>query len=164
MKKSFLPLIGATFFAASTFPASAQSWSLTGNSGTSASTNFLGTTDAKALVLRTNNKERLRITSGGKIGVGTPTPNARFNVAAGNNVTLRKTDSFLLGALSSFNLAFDYNDIHARNNGAGSTLYLNFWGGDTWIGSHGKSDAPSIYVGKDGSAAIGDTIRQPGFA
>ncbi|PKH51377.1 hypothetical protein CXF68_12110 [Tenacibaculum sp. Bg11-29] len=35
-------------------------WSLTGNSGTTAP-NFLGTTDAQALVLRTNNIEKLKI-------------------------------------------------------------------------------------------------------
>ncbi|MFC4817728.1 hypothetical protein [Flavobacterium sp. GCM10023249] len=36
-------------------------WSLTGNSGTSVGTNFLGTTDAQDLAIRTNNIERARI-------------------------------------------------------------------------------------------------------
>ncbi|RZJ71989.1 hypothetical protein [Flavobacterium sp.] len=51
-------------------------WNLTGNAGTVAGTNFIGTTDAIDFSARTNNVERLRITSAGKIGVGTATPNA----------------------------------------------------------------------------------------
>ena len=46
-------------------------WSLTGNSGTTAGTNFVGTTDVKALVFKTNNIERLRINPYGSVGIGT---------------------------------------------------------------------------------------------
>jgi len=42
----------------------AQSWSLTGNAGTNPSTNFLGTTDNNALIFKTNNQQRIAITSG----------------------------------------------------------------------------------------------------
>lgn len=42
-------------------------WGLTGNSGTNATTNFLGTTDTVDLVFRTDNTERLRITSTGSL-------------------------------------------------------------------------------------------------
>jgi hypothetical protein len=47
-----------------------RDWSLLGNSGTNASTNFLGTTDATALVFRTNNTERMRFLSAGNAGIG----------------------------------------------------------------------------------------------
>ena len=47
---------------------SASGWGITGNAGTVAATNFLGTTDAKDLVMRTNNMERLRIKTGGATG------------------------------------------------------------------------------------------------
>lgn len=40
-------------------------WSLTGNSGTTAGTNFIGTTDAQALVVKTNSIEVGRFASGG---------------------------------------------------------------------------------------------------
>lgn len=46
-------------------------WSRTGNAGTNASTDFLGTTDAVDIVMKTNNIERVRVTSDGKIGFGT---------------------------------------------------------------------------------------------
>lgn len=44
-------------------------WSLTGNSGTTAGTNFLGTTDTQDVRFHTNNTERARILSGGTLGV-----------------------------------------------------------------------------------------------
>ena len=42
-------------------------WNATGNAGTVAGTNFLGTTDAIDLVAKTNNTERLRILSTGEV-------------------------------------------------------------------------------------------------
>lgn len=44
-------------------------WSLSGNSGTTAGTNFLGTTDAQGLFIYTNNTEAMRIGSTQRIGV-----------------------------------------------------------------------------------------------
>jgi trimeric autotransporter adhesin len=38
-----------------------QNWSLTGNSGTDPSSNFIGTTDAQAFVIRTQNAQALRL-------------------------------------------------------------------------------------------------------
>ncbi len=42
-------------------------WLLTGNSGTTPATNFLGTADAQPLVIKTNNAERSRILSNGQV-------------------------------------------------------------------------------------------------
>lgn len=44
---------------------SGSGWSLTGNAGTTAGTNFIGTTDAIDFVVKTNNTERMRVTSAG---------------------------------------------------------------------------------------------------
>jgi trimeric autotransporter adhesin len=55
-------------------------WTLTGNGSTNASTNFIGTTNAVDFVTRTNNTERLRVTSAGKIGIGTTTPNYSLHI------------------------------------------------------------------------------------
>jgi hypothetical protein len=57
-----------------------KTWGLTGNAGTSAATNFVGTTDAVDLAVRTNNTEQLRVTSAGNLGVGTTTPQALLDV------------------------------------------------------------------------------------
>jgi hypothetical protein len=59
-------------------------WSLTGNSGTSASTNFIGTTDNVDWVVKTNNTEKMRVQSGGNVGIGTSTPNELLEVYHGN--------------------------------------------------------------------------------
>lgn len=49
----------------SSWPAvAAAGWNLTGNTGTNAATNFTGTLDAVDFVTRTNNIERLRVSSG----------------------------------------------------------------------------------------------------
>lgn len=45
----------------------AKNWSLEGNAGTDPTKNFLGTTDAQPLVIKTDNTERLRFTEDGKI-------------------------------------------------------------------------------------------------
>ena len=62
-------------------------WSLQGNSGTIAGTNFLGTIDTQDLQLNTNNLERVRILSGGTVGINSP--GATFSqvtvVGAGTN-------------------------------------------------------------------------------
>ncbi len=61
-----------------------SSWGLGGNAGTSAAANFIGTTDPNDLVTKTNNVERLRVTSTGSIGIGTSSPGAGFDINAGN--------------------------------------------------------------------------------
>lgn len=44
-------------------------WTMTGNSGSNASTNFIGTTDSVAVSFRSNNTERLKINANGKIKI-----------------------------------------------------------------------------------------------
>ena len=55
-------------------------WSLVGNAATSPTVNFLGTTDRQALVVRTNNTERLRVTDNGLVGIGTASPVDQLSV------------------------------------------------------------------------------------
>ncbi|SIQ96803.1 hypothetical protein SAMN05880574_1412 [Chryseobacterium sp. RU37D] len=66
-----------------------SNWMLTGNSGTSPSTNFLGTTDNQDMVIRTNNTEKMRVQAGGNVGIGTSAPASTLNVVnagTGGNV------------------------------------------------------------------------------
>ncbi|MGG5209816.1 cell wall anchor protein [Chryseobacterium sp. MIQD13] len=75
----------------------AQSWNLTGNSGISSSNNFLGTTDAQPLVLKTNNTEVMSILSNGTVKVGTGDPGgsgeAFFRVYKAENPNLEVASS-----------------------------------------------------------------------
>jgi hypothetical protein len=59
-------------------------WSLTGNSGTTAGTNFTGTTDATDWVIKTNNTEQMRILSNGNVGIGTTGATQKLDVQGGN--------------------------------------------------------------------------------
>jgi hypothetical protein len=72
-------------------------WATTGNDATNPFDNFLGTTDERPLVLKTNGIEALRITSGrrtqvngfsragGNIGIGTDQPVAKLHVESGGH-------------------------------------------------------------------------------
>ncbi len=57
-------------------------WTLTGNS--LAGTEVLGSTNAQPLVIETNGSERLRVLSGGNIGIGTSSPGQLLEVKNGN--------------------------------------------------------------------------------
>ena len=55
-------------------------WTLTGNAGTNPTNNFIGTTDNRDFVVRTNNTEKLRVESGGDVGIGTNNPSHTLEV------------------------------------------------------------------------------------
>jgi len=75
MKTKIILSLVCTLFAAQ---AVSQSWSVTGNSGTTTS-HFLGTTDSKDLRFRTGNSTRMTISSSGYVGIGT-TPESASRV------------------------------------------------------------------------------------
>jgi hypothetical protein len=65
-----------------TLPPASADWTLTGNAGTTAGANFLGTTDAQDLVFKTNNTEYMRILTTGEVGINTPAPVLSLQVNA----------------------------------------------------------------------------------
>jgi hypothetical protein len=79
-----------------------NAWSLSGNA-ISTSTNFLGTTTSYPLVFKTNNTERMRISSTGEVGIGPPgfspsyplhvSHTGTFDVATGVNYTYTGSSS-----------------------------------------------------------------------
>jgi hypothetical protein len=81
-------------------------WSLTGNAGTVAGTNFIGTTDAVDFTVFTNNTEKVRVTSNGNVGIGTNTPNTSLDVLGG--VSFRESTLTLSNG--------NNNDINVGNN------------------------------------------------
>src|SRR5690606_19510512 len=48
-----------------------STWGIGGNAGTSPTNDFFGTTDAQDIVIKSNNAERMRISSSGNISIGT---------------------------------------------------------------------------------------------
>jgi len=55
-------------------------WDLSGSTGTTPGANFIGTTDAQDLVIKTNSQEALRVDSDGNTGIGTSAPTSTLHV------------------------------------------------------------------------------------
>ena len=107
---------------------SSNSWALSGNSSTNPSNDFLGTTDNQDLVVKTNNTERLRVSSKGNIGIATSTPDAS---------ALLEMNSTKMGFLTSRMNTTQRNAISAPAKGL--LIYntdcdnFNFYNGNQWI-------------------------------
>lgn len=98
----------------------AQSWNLTGNSGTTPGTNFVGTTDAKALVFKVNNQVSGNIdfsTSKANTSFGFQALNTMkgsYNVALGfraNTLNTTGKNNSSLGAYALYNNTKGYSNV-----------------------------------------------------
>jgi len=81
-----------------------QGWELTGNVGTSPSTNLLGTTDAQDFVLGTNSTEVMRVGNNANVGVNTTNPTAKLHFTAATLASTPLNEGFesnTLGTLTS---------------------------------------------------------------
>jgi hypothetical protein len=102
-----------------------KAWSLTGNSGTVAGTNFIGTTDAIDFVTKTNNTEKTRVTSAGNFGIGTATPTTILS-ANGNVAQIFGLERITGAPNTGSNLTIRAGGAGAgQNNKTGGDLYLN---------------------------------------
>ena len=97
-------------------------WSLTGNAGTTAGINFIGTTDAQDLYLYTNNNEQLRITTGGHARITTTTSdnNPSFAWQGDVNTGMRR-----LGADQLALVAGGTNLVELTETGTGNEVKIN---------------------------------------
>ncbi len=72
-----------------------SSWALNGNAGTDPTVNFIGTTDAKDLVLKANNTEELRVkASNGQVLINQATSNSDFPLLIKANGSLHNLLAF----------------------------------------------------------------------
>ena len=117
----------------------AQNWSLIGNAGTNPATDFIGTTDAKVLKIKTNNQVRMYIKTNGDVGVGTSAPTSKLDVNGVITATGGKSSDWnsaftwgnhaLAGYLSSF------TEIDPKV-GANVTNFVSKWDGSALVGSN----------------------------
>ena len=82
IKKTLLVL--AVLFTGFYNDSAAQSWSLNGNAGTNASSNFIGTTDAINFKIRTNNVTRIFVHNNASVAIGNSAPRYPFDVKVGS--------------------------------------------------------------------------------
>ncbi|MBU3748781.1 MAG: hypothetical protein FGM36_16140, partial [Burkholderiaceae bacterium] len=115
-------------------------WALVGNTGTSASTNFIGTTDAVDFVARTNNSERLRILSSGNVGIGTATPSSLLSV--GSTSQFQVNSSGAIAAVTGITTSGSYTQ-----SGTGANTFT----GATTIGN-------TLTLSSTSSASAADSI------
>ena len=110
--------------------AASNYWRTNGNSGTTAGTNFIGTTDNIDLVMKANNSEAMRITSSGSVGIGTtPTSKLEVNGAAVNSApSAGSTSTIDFGAnnlaLTTYVAANPVFTLSNMKNGGAYTLVL----------------------------------------
>ncbi len=57
-----------------------EAWRIGGNIGTSASSNFIGTSDAVDFITKTGGTERIRVSSTGNVGIGNNSPGSTLDV------------------------------------------------------------------------------------
>jgi len=128
-----------------------EGWSLNGNAGTTAATNFIGTKDSTDLVVKTNNVEAFRIDASNRVGIGITTPVALVEIVGASPVFrfvngLEGTNKVLAG--DAFGSAFwqDPGDFTITSD-------------DDWLFSAGTTNADPIYhigqvvIGKNTAAS-----------
>ncbi len=143
-------------------PAATTTWSLTGNSGTTAGTNFLGTTDDQPLVFKTNATENMRLLTNGNLGIGTtsPTNALSFGNAANKTIWIENTDWTTAGrnlslqagstvitssvtpaftALSQGSLSWAYMCVSTMGN-----VYVGVIGGNIYMQTAGAGNFVSL--------------------
>lgn len=129
--------------------ATGQSWDLTGNTGTNPSTNFLGTTDNRPLIFKTNNSEAIRINTNGNVGIRTPNPLSPLAVAGHISLIPNTSGQLLVGR---YNSAFPYAYIIARSGTATEAAGMIFRTDDAAGGEWDR-----MTISSDGKVGIGTT-------
>jgi hypothetical protein len=74
---------------------------------------------------------------GGNVGIKTTTPSVVLHVDHNGDISSETSmnHGFQVGPSNGAHMAFDTNEIQARNNGSYSNLYLNYLGGNIYIAS-----------------------------
>jgi hypothetical protein len=116
-------------------------WGITGNGGTTPTSNFIGTTDANALVVRTNNAEAMRVGTSNSVTLGLP----------GSGATTPPSN-FTIGSAG-------WTSVSTSNNQAGTDLTIQSGPGTGSSTSGGKIVFNTTPAGSSGTAVQTQTER-----
>lgn len=100
------------------------SWRVNGNTGL-LSTDFFGTTDLTDIIFKNNNTERMRLTTGGRLGIGVVAPLSTLHVAGGK-LRVEDTDpqiDLYSGAAHVASLHTSGSNFHVENMQVGNILF-----------------------------------------
>lgn len=148
---------------------SSNAWGLTGNAGTSVGTNYLGTSDSKDFVIKTNATERVRIESTGNVGVGASSTTAllhvnsstttpfRVQVGSSSRLTVNLDESVIIGDYQTTGPArglYVYGNTGIGTLTPNSKLHVNAATGDAPFRAQ-INGTTKFVVNGDGNIGIG---------
>lgn len=117
-----------------------------------------GTSTSRVGIGTTNPLQPLHVIGNGyfttSLGIRTSSPVTGLHVASGSGTSLINPGYVVLGSTGGINLSMDNQMIQARDNAAGATLWLNFFGGDLALGSGSASGNTFIATGSTTSDVL----------
>ena len=136
----------------------AQSWNTTGNTGTTPGTNFIGTTDAKDFVFKTNGIEKGRIKSG-VVGWQFGTSGANLaRIDSGGNLTFTGTAAYKVGG-NKYAFQYAANPNYGLYFNAQSLLYEFRTSNASSVFSVGANSGNGIFTG---NLKVGNSLTVDG--
>ncbi len=129
-----------------------SAWEVHGNRGTTPASNYVGTADSVGLSIRTNATERMRVTSNGRVGIGTSTPTSRLHVNAANGPVRFESLQRMISVPNLQRLAIDSvtGDIYRMPNGISAWNVTGNSGTDTLRNFIGTTDNNGLNIRTNG--------------
>jgi len=115
---------------------------------------YNGTEWGSAAYWKKNNTGTYLYYLNGNVGIGTAAPKAKLQVTGGSFATLTSPGYVIVGDTNGYNIGMDYDVIQARYNGNASSIYLNYYGGYTYLGYAGRVAVSGTGVLTTGLAGI----------
>ena len=149
-------------------------WKTTGNAGSIAGTNFIGTIDDVPLDIRTNNLTSVRFTTNGRMEILNTNNSVYIGENAGMSIDGTDTNNTIIGSQAGRSLAGDYNTFIGANSGYNNLIgnYNTFFGDATGRNNNGfrnvflgqasgfsNNGSDNIFIGTSaGSTAVGSNL------
>ena len=132
--------------------ATSGAWLLTGNS--IASGDFIGTTNNQDFVVKTNNTEKMRVLSGGNVGIGTTSPTSVLHTIASGAKTTTYTGNLLTNIATSSTSSINKTGLEIKSTGTWSGASSNNIGLYVSSVTGGTTNYDAIFNG-GGNVGIG---------
>ncbi|NTW31445.1 MAG: hypothetical protein HGB12_02260 [Bacteroidetes bacterium] len=117
-------------------------WSTSGNTGTDSASDFIGTKDAQAWVMKTNNSERMRIASTGNIGIGTASPDlsASLDISSSDKgILIPRMTTIQRDAIALPSIGLQIFNTDCNN--------VNYYNGTCWLSNSNSLRSPGLITG-----------------